>query len=96
MHAGIFATLLTLWEFGARTGILDPLFYPRPSAILASFWRIYVLQANIWYHLAVSLGLVLAGLGDAPSPRSAACTAGGGSAELKWILSSSTGGFVAT
>lgn len=60
-HAGIFATLLILWEIGARTGVLDPLFYPRPSAILASFWRIYFVQANIWYHLLVSLGLVLAG-----------------------------------
>ena len=60
-HAGIFAMLLILWEIGARTGFLDPLFYPRPSAILASFWRIYVAQANIWYHLMVSLGLVLAG-----------------------------------
>ncbi|NJO36525.1 MAG: ABC transporter permease [Rhizobiales bacterium] len=60
-HAGIFATLLILWEVGARSGFLDPLFYPAPSAILASFWRIYVAQANIWYHLSVSLGLVLAG-----------------------------------
>ena len=60
-HAGIFATILILWEIGARTGFLDPLFYPRPSAILASFWRIYVAQANIWYHLLVSLGLVFAG-----------------------------------
>lgn len=53
--------LLIIWEVGARTGFLDPLFYPRPSAILASFWRIYVTQANIWYHLLVSLGLVIAG-----------------------------------
>jgi len=60
-HASIFAALLILWEIGATTGFLDPLFYPRPSAILASFWRIYVAQANIWYHLAVSLGLVFAG-----------------------------------
>jgi NitT/TauT family transport system permease protein len=60
-HAGIFATLLILWEVGARTGFLDPLFYPRPSAILTSFWRIYVAQANIWYHLLVSLSLVFAG-----------------------------------
>ncbi|MGF1477847.1 MAG: ABC transporter permease [Geminicoccaceae bacterium] len=60
-HAAIFATLLIAWEIGSRTGFLDPLFYPRPSAILASFWRVYVTQGNIWYHLFVSLGLVLAG-----------------------------------
>lgn len=60
-HAGIFVSLLVLWEIGSRTGFLDPLFFPRPSQILASFWRIYVTQGNVWYHLYVSLGLVAAG-----------------------------------
>jgi NitT/TauT family transport system permease protein len=60
-HAGIFLALIAAWEIGSRTGWLDPLFYPRPSAILASFWRIYVTQGNIWWHLYVSLGLVFAG-----------------------------------
>lgn len=60
-HAAIFLTLLAVWELGAATGFLDPLFFPAPSAIIASFWRIYVTQGNIWYHLYVSLGLVLAG-----------------------------------
>lgn len=61
IHASIFAALLLAWETGSRSGYLDPLFYPRPSAILASFWRIYVTQGNVWYHLYSSLGLVLAG-----------------------------------
>ena len=60
-HAGIFAALLLAWEIGSRTGLLDPLFYPRPTDILASFWRVYVAQGNIWFHLYASLGLVLAG-----------------------------------
>ena len=60
-HIGIFLTLILLWEFGAQIGWLDPLFFPAPSAILTSFWRIYFAQGNIWYHLYVSLGLVLAG-----------------------------------
>lgn len=60
-HVGILATILILWEIGSRTGYLDPLFYPAPTSILASFWRIYVTQGNIWYHLYVSLGLVFAG-----------------------------------
>jgi NitT/TauT family transport system permease protein len=60
-HLAIFLTLVALWEIGARAGLLDPLFFPAPSDILASFWRIYVSQGNIWYHLYVSLGLVLAG-----------------------------------
>lgn len=60
-HAGIFLALVLAWELGARAGWLDPLFFPRPSAILASFWRIYVTQGNVWHHLFVSLSLVLAG-----------------------------------
>lgn len=60
-HAAIFLALVGLWEFGARVGWLDPLFFPRPSAILQSFWRIYVTQGNVWWHLYVSMGLVLAG-----------------------------------
>ena len=60
-HACIFAALILAWEIGARTGLLDPLFYPPPTAILASFWRIYITQGNIWFHLYASLGLVFAG-----------------------------------
>ena len=60
-HAGIFLGLILLWEVASRLGWLDPLFYPRPSNILRSFWLIYVENGNIWWHLYVSMGLVLAG-----------------------------------
>jgi NitT/TauT family transport system permease protein len=60
-HAGVFLSLILAWEIGARTGVIDELFFPRPSAILASFGRIYFVQGNIWYHLYVSLALVFAG-----------------------------------
>ncbi len=60
-HAAIFIVLISLWEFGARTGRLDPLFFPAPSAILGSFWLLYIGQGHIWYHLGVSIGLVLLG-----------------------------------
>ena len=60
-HSFIFLSLILLWELGSRAGWLDPLFFPRPSDIIASIFRIYVTQGNIWYHLFVSLGLVLAG-----------------------------------
>lgn len=42
-------------------GWLDPLFFPKPSDIIASIFRIYITQGNVWFHLYVSLGLVLAG-----------------------------------
>ena len=60
-HAAIFVALVGLWELGARAGWLNPLFYPRPSAILNSFWLIYVENGNVWYHLYATMGLVLAG-----------------------------------
>jgi NitT/TauT family transport system permease protein len=60
-HAGIFLALILAWELGSRAGWLDPLFFPRPTDILRSFWMLYVEQGHIWYHLAVSLGLVFAG-----------------------------------
>ena len=60
-HAAIFLVLIGAWEAGSRAGMLDPLFFPRPTDILNSFWLLYFEQAHIWYHLAVSLGLVFAG-----------------------------------
>jgi len=60
-HAAILAALLAAWEIGSRTGVLNPLFYSAPSEVLTSFWRIYVTQGNIWFHLYASLGLVFAG-----------------------------------
>ncbi len=60
-HSAIFFGLLAAWETGSRVGYLDPLFYPRPSDILASFGRIYVTQGNVWWHLYTSLSLVLMG-----------------------------------
>ncbi len=60
-HAAIFISLIGLWEAASRLGWLDPLFYPRPSDILVSFWLIYVQNGNVGWNLYVTLGLVLAG-----------------------------------
>ena len=60
-HAAIFLSLVFLWEIGAHTGFLDPLFFPSPSAILRSFWLIYVANGNVWFHLYSTMGLVLMG-----------------------------------
>jgi len=61
VHAGIFVALVLAWEIGSRIGWLDPLFFPKPSDILASIFRIYITQGNVWFHLYASLGLVFAG-----------------------------------
>ena len=60
-HAAIFFGLIAMWEIGSRIGWLDPLFYPRPSSILHSFYLIYFKNGNIWHHLYVTMGLVLMG-----------------------------------
>lgn len=60
-HAGLFAALVLLWETGAGTGFLDPLFFPSPSAILHSVWLIYIVNGNVWFHLYSTMGLVLMG-----------------------------------
>jgi len=60
-HAAIFFGLIALWELGAQTGMLDPLFFPSPSAILRSFWLLYIANGNIWPELYATLSLVLMG-----------------------------------
>lgn len=61
IHAAVFLSLIGLWEFGARVGYLDPLFLPRPTAILRSFWLIYFVNGNVWFHLYTTMSLVLLG-----------------------------------
>lgn len=60
-HALIFFCLVALWEIGAQSGLLDPLFFPSPSSILKSFWLLYVANGNIWPELYATLSLVLMG-----------------------------------
>jgi NitT/TauT family transport system permease protein len=60
-HAAIFVILIATWEIASRLGWLDPLFYPRPSNIMRSFWLIYVQNGNVWYHLGVTMSLVFMG-----------------------------------
>jgi NitT/TauT family transport system permease protein len=60
-HLAILITWVGLWEIGSRTGMIDTLFFPRPSDILVSFWRLYVTQGNVWYHLGLTMTEVAAG-----------------------------------
>lgn len=60
-HIAILACILAGWEIGSRTGFLDPLFFPRPTDIVAGFWRLYVSQGNIWDHLGLTVTEVLLG-----------------------------------
>jgi NitT/TauT family transport system permease protein len=43
-----------IWEMANRTGFSNPLLLPRPTDVVASIWKIYVTQGNVWYHLWVT------------------------------------------
>lgn len=60
-HIGILICVLAVWEFVTWSGIADPLMFPRPSAIVRSLILIYFIQGNIWWHLWITMSLVLAG-----------------------------------
>ena len=60
-HLAILLSLLAILEVVTRAGVVDELLFPSPSAILASFVRIYFVQGNVWWHLWVTMAQVLAG-----------------------------------
>jgi NitT/TauT family transport system permease protein len=60
-HLGILLGLLGLLELVTRTGLVDELLFPAPTAIIESLVRIYYTQGNIWAHLRVTLTQVIAG-----------------------------------
>ncbi|WP_127145577.1 ABC transporter permease [Pelagibacterium montanilacus] len=60
-HLAIFVGLIALWEISARAGWLNPLMFPRPSAIVQSFYVIYIGTGNAWYHLYITLTEVFIG-----------------------------------
>lgn len=60
-HLAILGSLLAVWEFVTAFGYADPLLFPRPSDIFASFVPLYVTRAIVWEHLWVTMATVLAG-----------------------------------
>lgn len=53
--------LLLLWEFGSRTGRIDPLFFSRPTLIWAEFLSM-LHSGTLWRHLSVTLQEAALGL----------------------------------
>lgn len=60
-HLAILFCLLSVWEFVTVTGIADELLFPRPTEIIASFAKIFIINAIVWEHLYVTMITVLAG-----------------------------------
>ncbi len=59
--------LVLLWEWAARTGRLDPLFFPAPSAVVQTWWRL-VRSGGLLDDVRVSLVRLMIGfaLGAVP------------------------------
>ena len=60
-HTIIFFVIMFIWEMANRTGFSNPLLLPRPTDIVASIWKIYVTQGNVWYHLWVTFKEAMVG-----------------------------------
>jgi ABC-type nitrate/sulfonate/bicarbonate transport system permease component len=55
------ACVLLVWEGVTRAGLVQSLFLPRPSAILAEGWAM-IRTGELWGHLGTSLGRILMGM----------------------------------
>jgi NitT/TauT family transport system permease protein len=60
--------LLAIWEILARTGTIDPLFWPPPSTLLDTAWEL-LRDGTLLSNVAVSMGRILIGfaLGAIPA-----------------------------
>ncbi len=48
------AAMLSLWEAGSRSGVLDKFFFSRPSDVVARVWD-WVATGSVWPHLGTTL-----------------------------------------
>lgn len=53
-HFGIFSAFIGVWEWAGRTGRLNDLIMPAPSAIAEALWRLYVVTGEIYWHFFVT------------------------------------------
>jgi sulfonate transport system permease protein len=52
---------LSLWEWAARTGRLNPFYAPAPTAIWATLWAL-IKGGEIWPHVVATFGAAMIGL----------------------------------
>lgn len=61
IHLGIFVAFITVWEWASRTGRLNDLIMPGPSAIADAFYRMYFVTGEIYWHFFVTMFEAVAG-----------------------------------
>jgi ABC-type nitrate/sulfonate/bicarbonate transport system permease component len=74
--------VLSVWEFGARAGWIDPLFFAGPVAVAERLWRLIV-TGEILPHYVATLGSAAAGLAIAVAAGIVAGTAYGLSSTVR-------------
>jgi NitT/TauT family transport system permease protein len=60
-HVLIFSAFIAIWEWAGRTGRLNDLIMPAPSAIAAALWRMYVVTGEVYWQFFVTLYEAVAG-----------------------------------
>lgn len=60
-HFAIFAAIIGVWEWAGRTGRLNDLIMPAPSAIAEALWRMYFITGEVYWHFFVTLYEAVAG-----------------------------------
>jgi NitT/TauT family transport system permease protein len=53
-HLAIFSAFIGVWEWAGRTGRLNDLIMPAPSAIADALWRLYFVTGEIYWHFFVT------------------------------------------
>jgi NitT/TauT family transport system permease protein len=54
-HLALLLGLLGLWEWSVASGSVTSILIPRPSAIVASIFRLYVTEGSIYQHFFITL-----------------------------------------
>jgi ABC-type nitrate/sulfonate/bicarbonate transport system permease component len=61
----VIITLVALWEAFSRGGLLNPLHFPRPSKLFATFWELvtvgYPTGITVWIHIKATVIRILEG-----------------------------------
>ncbi len=60
-HLALFLFLVGLWELLVLVGIVSSILIPKPSAILASIFELYVVKGSIYRHFMITLVEAVAG-----------------------------------
>lgn len=61
MHILIFVLITGVWEWAGRTGRLNDLIMPAPSAIGEALWRMYFVTGEVYWHFYVTMFEAVAG-----------------------------------